>query len=493
MAMTFSMAEKTLSKSIRKVQAESDLKKKALAVKELSVQAKNLGTHISRFARIAWLLDMLFLFFAVFVFCVVVLFEFIDGILPPKIYQIIEPIYNSEGFTAEIKAWLYCILWLVAIPIVFDFILSAVCEHTSVTVEKTAAASKKSEDIPDDGREKLRYVEKTLDNVQSELNPANSVPLWIGGVLGILLMIPTGIVTCFACARRNTSTIINLISTVLAGIILFLLILGIFYLIFWLKQHMLALFFSSWRSRRKARKLRDEFLTQLPKYKKQFDEEDRQRKEEERRQKEEELERKRYADLRAGAELYKRATAGSIIDENIMAQAAEKGDPRANLYIGMQMLEDADGLTTSGIVALYSKAKRYLKIANDAAIPDGIFLYMYAKVVTESHNEDDWRRILRRVREIRKSELSIACANVYDLLVSQLYDVINEAKAASASLPRPLGGGGSGSYSGSSGSESDRMHDDLDAVQRAMRITEQYGEDWKGYDPESFPDSGDIW
>ena len=56
----------------------------------------------------------------------------------------------------------------------------------------------------------------------------------------------------------------------------------------------------------------------------------------------------------------------------------------------------------------------------------------------------------------------------------------------------------SGSYSGSSsssysysGSYSDsysydsKYHDELDAAQHAAWITETYGEDWKGYDPEA--------
>ena len=71
------------------------------------------------------------------------------------------------------------------------------------------------------------------------------------------------------------------------------------------------------------------------------------------------------------------------------------------------------------------------------------------------------------------------------------------------------GGTGSDTYSyaDSSGSFDHRLHDDLDAVRHAMDISKEYGEDWIGYDaeapisdvealgpdPESFPDSSDIW
>lgn len=44
---------------------------------------------------------------------------------------------------------------------------------------------------------------------------------------------------------------------------------------------------------------------------------------------------------------------------------------------------------------------------------------------------------------------------------------------------------GASSYTGSSGSYGPIDHDALDAVQYAMKITETYGDDWKGYDPEA--------
>ena len=55
-------------------------------------------------------------------------------------------------------------------------------------------------------------------------------------------------------------------------------------------------------------------------------------------------------------------------------------------------------------------------------------------------------------------------------------------------------------FDGTSPTLTDKDHDDLDAVQRAIDISRRYGDDWKGYDPEapgpdpeSFPDSNDIW
>ena len=70
-------------------------------------------------------------------------------------------------------------------------------------------------------------------------------------------------------------------------------------------------------------------------------------------------------------------------------------------------------------------------------------------------------------------------------------------KSASRSSGYSYSGSGysGSSYSGGS-SDSDidwDLHDELDAIQHAMEITERYGEDWTGYDPEAPTDSSDIW
>lgn len=118
---------------MRKVKAESDLNKKALAVKEMSLHTLNLGTHISRFARIAWILDMLFIFLAILIFSVVLILGAAKDFLPPGIWQMLD-----SSLDVDFKGFLFFLLGLVAVPIVFDVILSVVCEHSSVTVEKTA-------------------------------------------------------------------------------------------------------------------------------------------------------------------------------------------------------------------------------------------------------------------------------------------------------------------------------------------------------------------
>ena len=458
---------------MRKVKDESDLNKKALAVKEMSLHTLNLGTHISRFARIAWILDMLFIFLAILIFSVVLILGAAKDFIPPEIWQMLD-----SSLDVDFKGFLFFLLGLVAVPIVFDVILSVVCEHSSVTVEKTAdgataQASEKSGDMPDDGEEDLHYVRQALVNAQNELDPAYSVPSWISIALCALFLIPVGIAIFFSCMEMNTSTLSKLLVTTLSGIVLFLLFLGAFWLLVWLKLRVLALFFSSWKSRRRARNLLDEFIKDLRKYEKQ-----------------------------QGAELYRRATTGSTVDESLMIRAAELGDPQAGLYMGRKILKGRVVFSDREI----KDAKKYLGIAF-VDIPDVVLWSAYARLKSgEWHDEDEWGEILKNIFSIDKAKLSSEGRDMYEDVVKQLIDKEKSAHVvvSASDVARRLGGGGSVS---GFGSEWSSMNNDLDAARRAAGIAKEYGPCWRGYDaeapiqdtealgpdPESFPDSNDIW
>lgn len=431
MAAAFSKKVDQLSECIHKVSGESDLNRKALAAGELLDHAKELGAHTTRFARIAYCLDMLFLLFPVLIICLTLLFEAIKDVIPPELYQTI----HSSLDSIEVEAFWLFVLGLVALPVVSDLILAVICRHTPVTAGIPDAAEGRTpeppggeEGVPDNileyVKEKLRHVEETLDNVQNELNPAYRLPIWLGHGLSILFMIPVTIVTVYTFLDMKKSSLLELFAAVLAAAILFLLFLGFIRLLLWLKLFVLTLFFSSWKSRRQARKLRSEFSTNQTKYKEQCEHELWQRQAEE-------LERQRLADLKEGAELYQKAVQGGTVDENLMVLAAEKGDPQANLHIGEQilMLVNDSGLTDREIAEFYEDARDYFKVAADAGIPDGIFWHAAAQLLTESHNEDGWMEILNRIRAIDKAKLSEACVNVYDMVVEQLVGAVNDAAA----------------------------------------------------------------
>ena len=419
MAMTFA---KTVSVGVHKFKDESDLDKKVLAAEELLDNAARLRKHTTRFIRIAWILGIIPLLLASLTFNSVPWYiyevEFPSGgIIPPELRQIIAPIAQSDGITDEVKQWIFCIAALLALPIVFRIILSIVCKSALAPAREAKVQASKSSAMSID--EKLSHIRDVLSGVRYKMDSSEAIPEQATGVLLVIFLIP------FLSILTYENSILVHGAVLLAAV-----------LIFALEQCTLQLFFSNRKCKRQAKKLYDEFDRQRSEYAAKYKEEKRQREEEEQRRREAELERKRLADLKEGEELYKKATMGEAIDERLMAQAAEKGNPQAGLYVGKQMLQDMKGLTTKEIVALCNKAKKYFKAASDANIPDGIFLYAYIQSMTESHNEDDWTAILRRVRALRKEDLSENLRGLYDMTVEQLVDVANSAAESAAARRR---------------------------------------------------------
>lgn len=428
-----------ISESISKVKNAAGLDRKIRAARELLGQARDLGAHTARYARIAWLLDMLFLFFAILVFGAVMSFQFIKDILPPGLYQIIESVYQSSGFTDAVKAWLYCELGLLAVPVVFFIILSVICRHTPVTVGITADGTEDQPSEEPDGEEDeldsvWRYVwdqldcyEKLLKDVNNELNPLEMIPFWPYYVLCLLFM-GSAIADLYEYVAIEGGWGIT---AIIAGIIMFALLFGFFLLLVFLKLSVWMLFFSNGKSSTPAGELYNELRNHRQEYREQYEGEEQNRREEEKK-------RRRLADLEEGAELYKKAVQGETVDDDLMILAAEKGDPRASLYVGEQilMLIEDNGLTAREIAEYREDAKDYLKVAADAGIPDGIFMYAATQVMTEAHDENGWMEILRRIRAIDRTKLSEMCVNTYDMVVEQLVEAVDDAAARADALKR---------------------------------------------------------
>ena len=474
-----------------KFKAESDLNRKTIAAEELLGHARDLGTHTARFARIAWVLDMLLFLPAVLAFSIMLLIVSMEDAIPPEIYQ---TFYSSLNAIDPFLS-LLLVSGPFVLPVVFDVILAAVCKRSPVTEGKAVGGAKPEKRRNVEGMYgKLGRVEDALKGLQNELNPAHTLPFGKSRVLCIFSIIPLAAMLYEIDVKERmaaSSDLVEIISYIFACAATFLLALGCLWLILWLKRCVLKLIFSSWKSRIQAQKLCKEFSSHLPANRARWDAEDQRRMAKEQEQ-------KRISDLKEGEELYRRATMGRTIDERLMDQAAEKGDPQARLYMGKQILKrvESRGYTNREIKELCEKAQRYLMGLGNT---DAYFLYSVAQLRGEWHDEEGWTTILRRVRGIKKMKLSREYRDMYDDVVEQLVDKANYARSAAtpsiSDVVRRLEGGGSGSYSSSSS-----MHDDLDAVQRAMKITRTYGEDWKGYDPEapgpdpeSFPNSSDIW
>ena len=389
-----------------------DLEKKARTAEELLGWAEGLGVHTARFARIAWRVDMLFFVFALLVLYGALFFPRLKGFLPLAARQFLGAVHNAEGFTGEVKLWLYYVIGLTVAPLVSDIILGALSKRFLVTVRNTAAgAGNETYNV-------LQRIKIALYDAQGELNPTSYLSPWTVYGVGLFYLLPmTARILAFGGARDH-STIGKLLFVILGCGGLLLLAFGAFVLILWLKLLVLSLCFSSGSGKRAL----EEVIGELPEYEEEY------RSIVEARQAEE-AEQQRLADLKEGAELYRRATAEGTVNKVLLTRAAEKGDPRANLEMGKKIVENVDGLNRREVAALYEDAKKHFRIADEADLPDGILMYASARLMTEAHDVMGWLNILRRLRTVDRIQVSMRLRGIYTKVRDQLIERIQLAMA----------------------------------------------------------------
>ena len=287
-----------LSKIIRKIDSESDLSKKVIAVSELSAQIEVQKVRTARFARFAWVLDMLFLLLAILVFNIALFYEYVKDyltdVLPAEICRMIEPVSNALYaddiiLTDELKGWLYCLLGLVVLPVVFYVILAIVYNLSPKATAKPLNEVRTG--TPE--KLKLRYMEETLENSWSELSSmVHSIygfVLVLGIILCVLATIPVAIgLIAIVVAERG---LIGLdLSHILAVITVAALFAGLFMLLIFLKACVLILCFSIMKDEKQVDRLYDRFIKEAKKICPTYMTREEERKAE-KRQKERELER----------------------------------------------------------------------------------------------------------------------------------------------------------------------------------------------------------
>lgn len=408
--MTFSDLEDMIEEVAEEVQDAPDFEKTALAAEQLLGWTESLGLHTARFARIAWRLDMLFCVFALLVLYGGLFFPRLSGLMPLFIRRPLGAVYRAGGLTRDVRVWMFCILVLTVLPLLSDVILSILCKNTPVKLRGFASGA--------GNYNELQRIKTALYNAQGELNPTSYLPPWTVYAVGLFYLLPlTARIIAFGGARDH-STIGKLFLTICSCWALFLLTCGVFVLLLWLKLLALSLCFSSASGKRAL----EEVLEELPEYEAQY------RSIEESRQAEE-AEQKRLADLKEGAELYRRATAEGTVNRMLLAKAAEKGDPQANLEMGKNIVEKADGLNRREVAALYEDAKKHFRIADEADLPDGILMYASARLMTEAHDVMGWLNILRRLRTVERIEISAKLRNIYNRVRDQLIERVQLAMA----------------------------------------------------------------
>lgn len=384
------------------VRGAPGLDQKALAAEGLLDQARSLGTHTGRYARVAWCLDMLCFLVMTLFLCASMLPESFS----PGAYSVFEAFFGLLRID-DMADYLRLLLVLLMLPAAFDLILSAICKRTLVTVEPTAGS-------PGSGSA-MQRIRSALYDAQGELNPTNFLPAWTVYLTGAIFMVGAAILLYSAVTARNRIRV----SVVLAAIFLFFMSFLLFVAILWVKLLVLSLCFSSGSCKNELRELIED---DLPDYEAEF-------RESEEAREAEQAEQKRLADLKEGAELYRKATAESTVNKVLLTRAAQKGDPRANLEIGKNIVENVDGLNRREAAALYENAKKHFRIADEADLPDGILMYASARLMTEAHDALGWLNILRRLRSVERIDVSVKLRTFYTNVRDQLIERIKLAMA----------------------------------------------------------------
>lgn len=458
----------------RKPKVVSELEKKLSEGEKMLGWAKAQKKHWARFTSIAWCLDMLFFFFAVLIFHMAVWYEAIEGFMPPQLRQFFGAVFEAEGLTEEMKQWLLIILVLLALPIVFNIVLSAVWRITSVTVKDTANETKTGTNEKRDRdslAQELYRLDKALIEIEN-LKPMNLRPFWPYGIVVCFFLIPMFIVSVAFCIEAD-----NLFGGIVVGVILFALALGLQAVLRVIKETTSAVFFSNKKMKKEIEPFRTGLRKVLGDYEQQLREEETERREQE-----------RIAQQNLAEELYNRATRSRVVNENLMNQAAKKGNPKANLYLGRQMLIGVSPwtYTENEMAEICKKAGNYLAFPFNANIPDGVVLYAFCQLYDKvSRGESSWTALARKLRGISKAGLSKDCREQYDDILDRVVSKADweaDREAARARGPiidyrdiaRRMAANEAASYSG----RSSDVDLDLDMVQSSMHAADP-NFDWR--------------
>lgn len=127
-------------------------------------------------------------------------------------------------------------------------------------------------------------------------------------------------------------------------------------------------------------------------------------------------------------QLYERATESDTINVELMEQAAELGDPLANLYIAKQIMEEA----TSGAYTANERenemrrAADYLHVAACANNREAELLELACRIQFESNSLFGWKSILAKLRQLKKStDLSSEHLELCDDLIRAVVPIID--------------------------------------------------------------------
>lgn len=178
-------------------------------------------------------------------------------------------------------------------------------------------------------------------------------------------------------------------------------------------------------------------LTEYVKVCEKLEKEEKARKaEEEKKRKEEERLAEEKRNKERGAELYAQATAGDEVDEDLLQQAADLGDPQACMIIGKRLMQDgaSDLYTDAEQQSLMRQAAGYFKNTQDT--PQGMLYWLRCRVRYEKNTKSEWQSMLRQLRSVKETgELSEEDVELCDAAIRALVQTVD--KMVEQAPPKP--------------------------------------------------------
>ena len=153
---------------------------------------------------------------------------------------------------------------------------------------------------------------------------------------------------------------------------------------------------------RKDRSLKDAFKDYAKACEKLEKEEKARQEEEEKRRKEAERLAEEKKRKEQGAVLYAQATAGDEVDEDLLQQAADLGDPQACMIIGKRLMEKgvSDLYTDAEQQEMMKKAASYFRHTQENA--QGLLYWICCRVRYENNTKVQWQGTLKQLRSVKE-------------------------------------------------------------------------------------------
>lgn len=135
-----------------------------------------------------------------------------------------------------------------------------------------------------------------------------------------------------------------------------------------------------------------------------------------------------YIRIKEAETLYQQAIAEENVDKELLKKAADMGNPSACLHYGKILLERnaTEILTRTEIEELFQVAATYFSVPAKAGIVEGEFYWLTSRTQYESNDEDGWKAILRRLRQIKANgQVPEHMESVCDIAIQSAVDCIN--------------------------------------------------------------------